>query len=101
MRAATLIIVLTIHAMFVILLAASRGPVRRSGGADVPLTTLIFPPEAVRPVEPAPAPPVAARAVRRAAPVTPAIVSSAPEPTPDSSRITPTPAPDWRAEAGI
>jgi hypothetical protein len=101
MRAATLIIVLAIHAMFVVLFALSGGPARWRDGSDAPATTLIFLPEAVRPVESARVPPVAARAARRAAPVTPEPVSSAPEPKPDSSSITPTPAPDWRAEAGI
>jgi len=101
MRAVTLIIVLAIHAMFWILFARSHGPARWIGRADGPVTTLIFVPEGVKPVESVPTPPVAARAARRAAPVTAPTVSSAPEPKPDSSSITPTPVPDWRAEAGI
>jgi hypothetical protein len=99
MRMATLIIVLTIHALFVILFALSRGPQRWIGQTAAPLTTLILLPEVVKPVESVPTPPVAARAARRAAPVTAPTVSPAPEP--DSSSLTPTPAPDWRAEAGI
>jgi len=101
MRAVTLIIVLAIHAMFLILFALSRGPARRIDQVDAPGTTLIWVPEGVKPVESVPASPVAARAARRAAPVTAPTVSPAPEPKPDSSSITPTPVPDWRAEAGI
>jgi hypothetical protein len=101
MRAATLIIVLALHALFLILFALSRGPARWIGQTDAPLTTLIWVPEVVKPVESAQAPPVAARTVRPAAPVTAPTVRSAPKPEPDSSSITPTPAPDWRAEAGI
>src|SRR4051812_24904308 len=101
MRAVTLIIVLAIHAMFLILFALSRGPARWIDQVDAPGTTLIWVPEGVKPVESVPASPVAARAARRAAPVTAPTVSPAPEPKPDSSSITPTPVPDWRAEAGI
>jgi hypothetical protein len=101
MRAATLIIVLAVHALFVILFALSRGPQRWIGRTEGPVTTLILLPEVVKPVEPVPTPAVAARAARRAAPVTAPTVSYSPEPETDSSSITPTPAPDWRAEAGI
>jgi hypothetical protein len=101
MRAATLSIVLAIHALFFLLFALSRGPAPWLGGADAPATTLIFLPEDVKPVESVHAPPVAARAARRAAPVTPAPLSPAPEPAPDPSSITPTPTPDWRAQVSI
>jgi len=101
MRAATLIIVLAIHAMFWILFTVSRGPARWIGQADAPVTTLIFVPERVKPVESVPTPPVAARAARRAARVPAPTVRPAPAPKPDSSSITPTPVPDWRAEAAI
>jgi hypothetical protein len=101
MRAVTLIIVLAIHAVCLILIALSRAPARWMGQTDAPVTTLILVPEGVKPVESVPALPVVARAARRAAPVTAPTVSSAPERKPDSSSITPTPVPDWRAEAGI
>jgi hypothetical protein len=101
MRAATLIVVLAIHALFLILFARSRAPVRWIGQTAAPMSTLIFVPEVVNPVESVPKSPVAARAARRAAPVTAPTVRFVPEPTPDSSSITPTPAPDWRAQATI
>src|SRR3569833_1344378 len=84
MRAATLIIVLAIHAMFLILFALSRGPARWIGGTDAPVTTWTFLPDGVKPVESMPTSPVAARAARaarRAAPVTAPTVRFAPEPT--------------------
>jgi hypothetical protein len=101
MRAATFWFVLAIHVVFFLVFAVLRSPARPGDAADAPATTFISLPEVVKPVESIPAPAVAGRAARRAAPKTPPAVSSAPEPQPDSSSVTPTPTPDWRAEAGI
>jgi len=101
MRAATFLFVLAIHVVFFLLFAVLRSPTRPGDAVDAPATTFIFLPEVVKPVESVPAPAVAGRTARRAAPETPPAVSSAAVPQPESSSITPTPAPDWRAEAGI
>ena len=101
MRAATFLFVLAIHVVFFLLFAVLRSPTRPGDAVDAPATTFVFLPEVVKPVESGPAPAVAGRAARRAAPKTPPAVSSAPEPQPDSASITATPTPDWQAEAGI
>jgi len=95
MRAATFLVVLAIHAVLFLLFAVLRTPTRTPSEVDVPPTTLIFLPEVVKPVESAPAPPAAGHIVRFRR--IPARESSTPEP----AGITPPPAPDWRAEAGI
>jgi hypothetical protein len=100
MRAATFLFVLAIHVVFFLVFALLRSPTRPDDAVDAPATTFIFLREVVKPVESVPAPAVAGRTARRAAPQMPPAVSPAPEPQPASSSITPTPAPDWRAEAG-
>src|SRR5882757_394832 len=99
MRAATFIVVLAIHAMFFFLFTVVHR--HEPGEVDAPTTTLIALSEATQPVESVPRIPAPARAARRAAPKTAPHVSSRPEPLPEVSGITATPAPDWRAEAQI
>ncbi|MEA3180520.1 MAG: hypothetical protein QOI59_4043 [Gammaproteobacteria bacterium] len=104
MRTATFIVVLAIHAVFFFLFAVHRSPARLLMSESEPPATLMLLRE-VKPVEtaakPAAKPPMAARAARRAAPEAPQAISSAPKPESDSSAMTSTPAPDWRAEARI
>jgi hypothetical protein len=88
------LVVLAIHVVFYLLFAVLRGPTRDLSEADAPATTLIFVPEVVKPVESTSAPAVAGRVRRRPPPR----AGSPPQPEPDSAI---TPAPDWRAEAGI
>lgn len=68
MRAATFWFVLAIHVVFFLVFAVLRSPTRPDDPVDAPATTFIFLPEVVKPVESVPAPAVAGRAARRAAP---------------------------------
>jgi hypothetical protein len=102
MRTATFVVVLAFHVLLFFLFAALRNPSRHSSEAGAP-TTVFFLPESELTRAPQPERPpetrVTARAARPAAPKPPAPANPAPEP--ESSSITPTPAPDWRAEARI
>jgi hypothetical protein len=102
MRTATFVVVLAFHVLLFFLFAAHRNPSRHSSEAEAPTTVFFLPapeltraPQAERPPETQ----VTARAARPAAPKTPAPANPAPEP--ESSSLTPTRAPDWRAEARI
>ena len=100
MRTATFVVVIAIHAVFFFLFAERWSPARYVSEPQAP-TILVFLPTSVstRPVEPAAPSPLTPRAARAAAPKAPAPVR--PEPKPEIPSITPTPAPDWRAEARI
>ena len=100
MRTATFVVVIAIHAVFFFLFAERWSPARYFSEPQAP-TILIFLPTPVptRPVEPGVPPPSTQRAARAAAPKAPAPVRV--EPKPEIPSITPTPAPDWRAEAQI
>jgi hypothetical protein len=102
MRTATFVVVIAIHVVFLFLFAAHRSPSRPIGEAEAPTTLTFLPePELTRVPDPGhlPKPPGTVRAARPSAPRAPAAVKPAPEP--ESSSITPTSAPDWRAEAKI
>jgi len=104
MRAATLLVVLALHAVFFLLFTVVHR--REPAGPDAPAMTLILPSEATQPVEPVPPVP-AVQAARRTHSNPAPPVSSTPAPQPQSAAINSDapkpdwPKPDWIAEAQI
>ena len=100
MRTVTFVVVIAIHAVFFFLFAERWSPADRASEPQAPTILVFLPmPVSTRPVEPVVPSPLTPRAARPAAPKAPAPVR--PEPKQQIPSSTPTPAPDWRAEAGI
>ena len=100
MRTVTFVVVIAIHAVVFFLFAERWSPAGHVSEPQAPTILVFLPtPVSTRPVEPVVPSPLTPRAARPAAPKAPAPVR--PEPKQQIPSSTPTPAPDWRAEAGI